>query len=1140
MKKISLLTALIYLFLPILSHAQIDPSKWCGVMDGLEQRKQNDVGYAAFHQAATNVAASSAQSIPCDGTNSVVIPVAFHFDASFTCANPTCLLTKVQEQIDALNIAYADNSTVQQNIDLDAACPTGYPLADVSTGTCIEFKLAVPPAGQGLDPACDPAITIGQFSGGTQTDFDGAGAAWAGYLNIFVVEEVQVSIFGIPIPGIIGVADGIPGMANGDGVTLLADAFGGIGEGCNSGNDIDIGATDGTNFFFTEGGTTAHEIGHYLGLYHIWGDDDLFPGAECTGDDSAMPQVGPFAVNDTPLQGTASATNAPCPTIAGATCASLPATCDGSNDYFHNYMDYSNDICMSMFTDDQSMVMNYWANELFGGSTIGTFDSAPDVLTTLCEMQPCGLPVVCPVATGVDMPIGACSTDGTQTVCVTFDMDPTGLVDLSINGVAAVIDPVAMTACVDVTLPTNQTCDVIPLDFVLSATCTEDGSNILDAAGGDINGSIGTIDVFPEPLSVVTSGDGMCTTLMAELLSADGTQCAVRTMACDGDGSSLVYNFNVDVNFAPPAECALMGLTGSIACDGCVADCPVATGIDTPADACSTDGVQTVCVTFDIDPTGLVDLSINGDPQVPLIDPVAMTACVDVTLPTNQTCDVIPLDFVLSATCTADDSNILDTDGVAINGSIGTIDVFPEPLSVVTSGDGMCNTLMAELLSADGTQCAIRTMGCDADGSSLVYNFNVDVNFAPPANCALMGLTGSIACDGCTPNCTAVAGTLTTNDNLTVCALDGNADVITVATTGEAGVNSGWLITDSAGNILSGATGTGSAGVVNLGGTTFAPDLEGAPPGACSIWLITWDGTLSGADMGDSANGIMSDVCFQLSNPITVNRVEVAAGTIATTSATTVCALDGNADIINTTLSGQSGTNFGWLITDGATGDILSMGVMAPGSTTFSPDLEGAPVGTCQIWAISWEGNLSGANQGDNAAGISSDVCFELSNPIDVVREDCSMPMATISDPCSCTAGIDLDGDGVNDLAQETITITDPNGAGQGWALTSGGGLLDPDGMGGTVPTVATVMDNGDGTYTLVAYVPADSATTYTATFANAAGATLTQSGGPCTSCEFIDEVPTLGEWGLIILALLMSIVAIIGIRAREIQEAKV
>jgi len=361
---------------------------WCNVMDGLQDRLINDEAYAAFHQQATSIAQIERSALPCDGTNTVVVPLAFHFDDTFSCADAACLLTKVQEQIDALNYAYADNSSYQQNIDLNAVCPTGYPLADVSTGTCIEFRLGVAPAGVGLDPACDPAITIGEFGGGTNTGLGGAGAVWAGYLNVFVLDLVPV--YGFPIPGIIGVADGIPGAANGDGVSVLADAFGGIGAPC--GGDLDGGVSDGTSTFFTEGGTTVHEVGHYLGLYHIWGDDQpIFGGTGpfCTGDDSTMPQVGPFVVNDTPLQSEATATNAPCPTIAGATCASLPSTCDGSNDYFHNYMDYSNDICFSMFTSDQSMVVNYWANQLFAGSTIPTLSSVPAQLATICDMQPC-------------------------------------------------------------------------------------------------------------------------------------------------------------------------------------------------------------------------------------------------------------------------------------------------------------------------------------------------------------------------------------------------------------------------------------------------------------------------------------------------------------------------------------------------------------------------------------------------------------------------------------------------------------------------------------------------------------------------------------------------------------------------------
>jgi len=145
--------------------------------------------------------------------------------------------------------------------------------------------------------------------------------------------------------------------------------------------------------------------------------------------------------------------------------------------------------------------------------------------------------------------------------------------------------------------------------------------------------------------------------------------------------------------------------------------------------------------------------------------------------------------------------------------------------------------------------------------------------------------------------------------------------------------------------------------------------------------------------------------------------------------------------------------------------------------------------------------------------------------------------MAMISDPCNCINGIDLDGDGISDIALETITITDPEGAAQGWALTANdGGLVNPD---GTTPTTATVMDNGDGTYTLTSYVVADGATSYSVSFTGTDGEVLTIAGGPCNVCPPpLNEVPTVGEWGLIILGLLMSITAIVGIRQREREGA--
>ncbi|MCT4647218.1 MAG: zinc metalloprotease [Carboxylicivirga sp.] len=77
---------------------------------------------------------------------------------------------------------------------------------------------------------------------------------------------------------------------------------------------------------FNLGRTTTHETGHWLGLRHIWGDGD------CGNDDYC---------NDTPPSSE--------PTFG---CPDYKFTCD-SPDMIENYMDYSDDICMNTFTNEQ-------------------------------------------------------------------------------------------------------------------------------------------------------------------------------------------------------------------------------------------------------------------------------------------------------------------------------------------------------------------------------------------------------------------------------------------------------------------------------------------------------------------------------------------------------------------------------------------------------------------------------------------------------------------------------------------------------------------------------------------------------------------------------------------------------------------
>jgi hypothetical protein len=104
---------------------------------------------------------------------------------------------------------------------------------------------------------------------------------------------------------------------------------------------------------FNLGRTLVHEIGHYFGLLHIWGDDS---GA-CTGDDFAqlagtctLPPG--LLVGDTPNQ--ADATSG-CPSgVTTDACSSSPPGI-----MYQNYMDYTDDACYAMFTLKQVERMEY-------------------------------------------------------------------------------------------------------------------------------------------------------------------------------------------------------------------------------------------------------------------------------------------------------------------------------------------------------------------------------------------------------------------------------------------------------------------------------------------------------------------------------------------------------------------------------------------------------------------------------------------------------------------------------------------------------------------------------------------------------------------------------------------------------------
>ena len=149
------------------------------------------------------------------------------------------------------------------------------------------------------------------------------------YLNMWVVNLVDKTILGYAqfpsgstLPGI----GSNGGQAKTDGVVASYDAFG------------TITVNDGSftlNSNYNLGRTMTHEVGHWLGLRHIWGDDD-----ECTPANST---TGDY-VADTPDSNIA---NYDCVTISHCT----------GNDMIENYMDYTNDACMNTFTAGQKARM---------------------------------------------------------------------------------------------------------------------------------------------------------------------------------------------------------------------------------------------------------------------------------------------------------------------------------------------------------------------------------------------------------------------------------------------------------------------------------------------------------------------------------------------------------------------------------------------------------------------------------------------------------------------------------------------------------------------------------------------------------------------------------------------------------------
>ncbi len=240
----------------------------------------------------------------------ITIPVVVH--VLYNTAEQNVSDEKIIEQIDVLNNDYA-----RKNQDA-ASTPSAF--QSIAAGTGIQFCLAKrDPNGKPTTGIVRKFTTETAFAIGDDVKFNVSGGAnaWPAndYLNLWIC-NLQGSLLGFAT---------FPGSAAAtDGVVIYYQTIGGPDK-------------IGINNAYSLGRTLTHEVGHWLGLYHIWGDD----GESCTGTDY---------VDDTPNQADE---HYGVPVFPVISCNNNP-----NGDMFMNFMDYTDDFGMNSFTTGQADVMS--------------------------------------------------------------------------------------------------------------------------------------------------------------------------------------------------------------------------------------------------------------------------------------------------------------------------------------------------------------------------------------------------------------------------------------------------------------------------------------------------------------------------------------------------------------------------------------------------------------------------------------------------------------------------------------------------------------------------------------------------------------------------------------------------------------
>lgn len=291
----------ICLFIATLAFAQRE----CASSDYTNQLKLADPSFAGKVIEIENFIRNqnfTARANGGEGSFAIKIPVVVHVLYSNDVQNIS--EEQIKTQIDALNRDFA-----RKNADTVNTPDRFKPYA---ASIPIQFQLATAdPKGRATNGIVRKKTSVRYWGMDDKIKFNSQGGddAWDSryYLN-FWVGDLSTLLGYSSVPG---------APAEKDGIVVNYTSFG------------TINVTGPYNL----GRTVVHEVGHWLGLKHVWGD------SYC-GDD---------LVDDTPKQGNFTAG---CPNTFRSSCSN-----GTMGDMYMNYMDYTNDACMNLFTNGQKQRM---------------------------------------------------------------------------------------------------------------------------------------------------------------------------------------------------------------------------------------------------------------------------------------------------------------------------------------------------------------------------------------------------------------------------------------------------------------------------------------------------------------------------------------------------------------------------------------------------------------------------------------------------------------------------------------------------------------------------------------------------------------------------------------------------------------